>query len=640
MEVTSNLHAALKALRHSKETQTFWIDAVCINQGDDHEKSTQIPLMKHIYGKAERVILWLGPSDRITGSAFDKFKLLAILWAFRAANGAKEECSKEEFKRFVIQDISELDDKTIFDLPDKQMWISGPSAVQRGAMEYCDLSPVNDLRGSKAFEFERVQLWQAVDDIFANPFFSRAWIIQEVSVARTAHIQCGRSWVTWEIFRSAYNARQLLQLCEPAKCNDPSATSLAVSTVRDARKRFWNDEFCTDLAGAMTLFSFSKAKDPRDYIYAALGLIKHNPRPNRIVPDYTKDVSEVYLEAASHMILERKDLYLWGLNDPPGTKTVPNLPTWVPDWSMESEAGDLSQCRLLFSIAFPGDFVIDGRRLRVNAHLLDTICLVTDMVDDDEPRELLAKIILLFRDLGLGLFDPYQAESLEMKFSRTGNGDGCFTSRKRPSPYLQRLGHAFSVLTKVKHVPNLVLEVLSDLLLTRDQPNDDRTLAIEALWACLCNDGKDKMAISPLVLAQLYFEVLKSIPKMKTLEEAMSNKACKTWLIAPCILSAQQPGDPFWIFKELIKENLSQFMPPSMSNEAFFVTRAGYFGRCPKGVAKIGHHVAIIGGAFRPHLLEKQPEDFYHFVSYAYVEGLMEMSALGPDMTLTRIEIR
>ncbi|KAJ9503020.1 hypothetical protein H2202_001172 [Exophiala xenobiotica] len=477
MEVTSNLHAALKALRHSKETQTFWIDAVCINQGDDHEKGTQIPLMKHIYGKAERVILWLGPSDRMTGSAFDKFKLLAILWAFRAANGAKEECSKEEFERFVIQDISELDDKTIFDLPDKQMWMSGPSAVQRGAMEYCDLSPVNDLRGSKAFEFERVQLWQAVDDIFANPFFSRAWIIQEVSVARTAHIQCGRSWVTWEIFRSAYNARQLLQLCEPAKYNDPSATSLAVSTVRDARKRFWNDEFCTDLAGAMTLFSFSKAKDPRDYIYAALGLIKHSSRPNRIVPDYTKDVSEVYLEAASHMILERKDLYLWGLNDPPGTKTVPNLPTWVPDWSMESEAGDLSQCRLLFSIAFPGDFVIDGRRLRVNAHLLDTICLVTDIVDDDEPRE-------------------------------------------------------------------------------------------------------------------------------------------------------------------LIKENLSQFMPPSMSNEALFVTKAGYFGRCPKGVAKIGHHVAIIGGAFRPYLLEKQPEDFYHFVSYAYVEGLMEMRALGPDMTLTRIEIR
>jgi hypothetical protein len=77
-----------------------------------------------------------------------------------------------------------------------------------------------------------------------------------------------------------------------------------------------------------------------------------------------------------------------------------------------------------------------------------------------------------------------------------------------------------------------------------------------------------------------------------------------------------------------------------MSNEALFVTRAGYFGRCPKGVAKIGHHVAIIGGAFRPYLLEKQPEDFYHFVSYAYVEGLMEMRALGPDMALTRIEIR
>lgn len=643
IEVTSNLHAALKALRHSKKTRALWVDAVCINQGDGHEKSTQIPLMKQIYRKAERVILRLGPSDPMTRSAFEKFKLLAVLWSWRAAKGAKEECSEKEFRRFMIHDSSELDDKTIFDLRDKCTWTSGPSAMQRGAMEYCDLSPTNDLHGSKAFEFGRFQLWRAIDDMFANPFFSRAWIIQEVSVARIAHVQCGPFLLPWELFRSAFNARQLLR-CQPLQHSDPLATPNAVSTVRDARKRFWNDGFCTDLAGAMPLFSFSKAKDPRDYIYAALGLIKHTSRPgrfNRIVPDYTKDVSEVYLEAASHMIIERKDLYIWGLNDPPRTKTVTNLPTWVPDWSMESEEGNPYHCKLLFSRAFPGDLVIDRRHLRVNAHLLDTVCLVVDIVEVYDLRDLLAKTILLFREFGLGLFEPYQAESLNMKFSATVDGDGGSTSHKHPSPYLQRLGHAFSVLTKLKHVPNLVLKVLSDLLLARDRPNEDRTLAIEALWACLCNGDKDRKTGFQLFLAHLYFEVLTSIPGIQTLDKGISNKAYKTWLMAACILSAQQPQDTFW--STLCHEKLSQIMPDEervMSPEALFITRAGYFGRCPKDVAKIGHHVAILGGAFRPYLLEKQPEGFYHFVSYAYVEGIMNMTALGPNMTLTRIEIR
>lgn len=38
----------------------LWIDAVCINQHDQDEKSRQIPFMGQIYSGAFRVLVWLG----------------------------------------------------------------------------------------------------------------------------------------------------------------------------------------------------------------------------------------------------------------------------------------------------------------------------------------------------------------------------------------------------------------------------------------------------------------------------------------------------------------------------------------------------------------------------------------------------
>ncbi|KAF2429805.1 HET-domain-containing protein, partial [Tothia fuscella] len=58
--VTANLHVALVRFRPKDVTRTIWADAVCINQNDPVEKSTQIPLMPLIYRGASRVLVWLG----------------------------------------------------------------------------------------------------------------------------------------------------------------------------------------------------------------------------------------------------------------------------------------------------------------------------------------------------------------------------------------------------------------------------------------------------------------------------------------------------------------------------------------------------------------------------------------------------
>jgi hypothetical protein len=75
--ITKNCYDALRNLTKSLKLQTIWIDAICINQKDNNEKSHQIPLMCDIYGKAKRVLIWLGVEAGESDKAIDWVKYAA-----------------------------------------------------------------------------------------------------------------------------------------------------------------------------------------------------------------------------------------------------------------------------------------------------------------------------------------------------------------------------------------------------------------------------------------------------------------------------------------------------------------------------------------------------------------------------------
>ncbi|PMD61064.1 HET-domain-containing protein, partial [Hyaloscypha bicolor E] len=67
--VTTNLAAALKHVKahwcnafpdRNPGLFRIWADAICINQKDPEERSSQVNLMRDIYAKAELVLSWLG----------------------------------------------------------------------------------------------------------------------------------------------------------------------------------------------------------------------------------------------------------------------------------------------------------------------------------------------------------------------------------------------------------------------------------------------------------------------------------------------------------------------------------------------------------------------------------------------------
>ncbi|KAH8777179.1 heterokaryon incompatibility protein-domain-containing protein, partial [Hyaloscypha sp. PMI_1271] len=64
LEVTMNLYYALQTFRRRFRQRVLWADAICINQQDTTERSSQVRLMCSIFQRASGVLAWLGPKDK------------------------------------------------------------------------------------------------------------------------------------------------------------------------------------------------------------------------------------------------------------------------------------------------------------------------------------------------------------------------------------------------------------------------------------------------------------------------------------------------------------------------------------------------------------------------------------------------
>ena len=74
LEVTSNLFEALQHIRSDLEDRILWIDAICIDQGNEIEKGHQVKQMGRIYKEADQVLVWLGVGKRLSGHLMELMK--------------------------------------------------------------------------------------------------------------------------------------------------------------------------------------------------------------------------------------------------------------------------------------------------------------------------------------------------------------------------------------------------------------------------------------------------------------------------------------------------------------------------------------------------------------------------------------
>lgn len=116
----------------------FWVDAICIDQQNQAEKSVQVNRMWQIYKSAEEVVAWIGPEEAYTRRAFHT---LIKVWEDESHNGFRNDGSNDE--------------------------------------------SVEETRSDHAGDI------QSVVALSHNDYFSRMWIVPEVVRARTVTLLSG-----------------------------------------------------------------------------------------------------------------------------------------------------------------------------------------------------------------------------------------------------------------------------------------------------------------------------------------------------------------------------------------------------------------------------------------------------------------
>ncbi|KAK4508208.1 hypothetical protein PRZ48_001946 [Zasmidium cellare] len=110
--VTPNCSNAIRNLRRAVAARTFWIDAVCINQGNKDEKAQQFSMMGDIYARSQRTVVYLGPEDASVRLLRDNMQTKPGTVTFPPELQAELEDARQRllgrhwyFRKWIIQEV-------------------------------------------------------------------------------------------------------------------------------------------------------------------------------------------------------------------------------------------------------------------------------------------------------------------------------------------------------------------------------------------------------------------------------------------------------------------------------------------------------------------------------------------------------
>jgi hypothetical protein len=344
--VTKNLYDAMMVLGQSHEPIVIWIDSLCINQIDNEEKSWQVALMADIYQQAHKVTAWLGQADDSSDAVVDYLNMFGAdaeacgldngpepyqkVWQLLTPNAQGDGVSTRitHMRMALFHKIIPLPYRKVCDL---FYAISG----------WHDKRKLLPLIGMKRF--------------FTRAWWGRVWVLQEITLAQNAEFLCGTKRITRRRCSAALNAYCALWfVLMGTLAGDPgSVTPYQLEIIRtlfqhrptimlSSENIFRTARFPlaallrATCVGSINLRNHGphnlESSDPRDKIYALLGLAKDRADLERLglSPDYTKSCKELYTTTMA-ILLEQGHISLLSHCQMP--KHQSDLPSWVPDWS-------------------------------------------------------------------------------------------------------------------------------------------------------------------------------------------------------------------------------------------------------------------------------------------------------------------
>ncbi|KAN0089924.1 Heterokaryon incompatibility protein (HET) domain containing protein [Hyaloscypha variabilis] len=302
---TENLIVALRHLRYPDRTRTLWVDALCINQKDEREKSLQVGIMGSIYRQAERVLIWLGPARDQSDLVFRYINDL-FAWIQRSSSALQQLRDPTAYRKMGV-DLESVTRRLADEATLSATQEDDGSEVDRG---YCEL-PEATIPEAVAFS----QLLQ-------REWWTRVWIIQELCLARAAVVICGDSSAWWEYITFA--------LVHLSNIDRLTGGVMKCRSLASIRLRLLSTHIYPDMSEILSTFRSFQATCPVDKVYSLLGIVGET----RIAPDYRLSPESCYLKTARTIISGSDTLDVLDFVVPPATfKKQRRMPSWVPDWS-------------------------------------------------------------------------------------------------------------------------------------------------------------------------------------------------------------------------------------------------------------------------------------------------------------------
>ena len=318
VRIGKNLFDAIRRVRTPISSRLIWADALCINQDDVRERSTQVSRMNEIFRGAYEVLAWLG-EETLPDQTYPRFRASVVfsdlctivnVWRDKSGN-------------------SSLVPKATYWSPDDGQASPPPPRNPGGYW------------------------WQETLRLFERRWFHRVWVIQEVALARSVRVLVGQYAISWEIVGLAAailrtNFNRLVPTIATHHHRKPlfgfrTGVMNAYFMYRLSRSQSYIERITPDFHELLILTRGFDCQDDRDRIYGLLGLpfcrLSSADSSTFLIPDYSKTTAEVYRDAAEKILRESGCPRLLSSVQRPSPSAFDcgafdaDAPSWVPQWS-------------------------------------------------------------------------------------------------------------------------------------------------------------------------------------------------------------------------------------------------------------------------------------------------------------------
>lgn len=293
IQITINLFDALSQMWRQFPERRIWAGALCINQDDHDERISQVANMGNIYRLSQSVMVWWGkhvllePSKaRIPDSEIEDLFCKFEDWAARGE--IKWRCDHACTPYRVCAQV-----------PASQVHKDAGRVMGPG-------------RG-----------------LLQNEWLQRMWTMQEICVAPHATVHLGAHSLQWEAFLTGLS---LYTQIMPQVLAMDTGTWQGITFTQTFRNK---EAHGLTLSSLLDGSQLRRASEPRDRIYALLGLLPTGMYPSLEKVSYRRSVASLYAEVSRLCwdVDNANNMLFRGSRTRDNPTSVAGLPSWSVDWS-------------------------------------------------------------------------------------------------------------------------------------------------------------------------------------------------------------------------------------------------------------------------------------------------------------------